>query len=319
MPKNNACLIVGDINIDFNFKTDYYPPEGGETHAQESVFRIGGSGCNTALILQKLGISTYLAANTGADMFAEFAISHIKSSGLDTQFIRKNASHPTGFFMILVTGAGQRTMFGNRGANAVPIHLSDIKMGIDQVQNVHFSGYNLLGDDQAEAMMETMAYCHQAGKTISLDPGTHTCKAVPERILEALTMVDFFLPNEIEIEILTGEKNEDKQIRKIYNTGCKTIVLKKGENGSRYTNNSADIHMPAITDKSKTIHDSTGAGDSFNAGFLSSVYNGVPTKKCLQVGNAAGFLMVCSPNGPIDLLNRPDLKSDIDHMNKKFA
>lgn len=311
MAKEKTCLVIGDINIDFNVKTSYYPPEGGETHAEESVFRLGGSGCTTALILQKLGIECALAANLGNDLFAQFALEQIRSGGLDSSLVHLNPLFPTGFFMILITGAAQRTMFGNRGANAVPLPLARVQTSVDSAQHIHFSGYNLLGADQAAAMLETMRYGAKNGKTISLDPGTHTCKAVPERVQEALTFVDYFLPNNTEAEILTGKENEDAQITSLLEFGCKAVVLKKGASGSRYVSETADIAAAAFSLESSQTQDTTGAGDSFNAGFLSGIFAGKPIADCLKMGNAAGYLMITAPGGPLDFLERTNLSQEI--------
>jgi len=43
------CLVLGDINIDFNIHAKAYPPEGGEAHSEQADFRLGGSGCLTAV------------------------------------------------------------------------------------------------------------------------------------------------------------------------------------------------------------------------------------------------------------------------------
>ena len=311
MAKENTCLVIGDINIDFNIKTSYYPPEGGETHAEESVFRLGGSGCNTALILQKLGTPCTLAANLGSDLFAQFALDHIRSSGLDSSCVQQNPSFPTGFFMILITGEAQRTMFGNRGANAVPLPLARVRPSMDAAQHIHFSGYNLLGADQAAAMMDTLRYGAQNGKTISLDPGTHTCKAVPERVQEALPFVDFFLPNNVEAEILTGKESEDAQVASLLELGCKAVVLKKGAHGSRYASKTVDIAAAAFPLRTSQAQDTTGAGDSFNAGFLSGIFAEKPIPECLKIGNAAGYLMITAPGGPLDFLKRENLVQEI--------
>jgi len=316
MAIDNTCLVIGDINIDFNIKTSYYPPEGGETHAEESVFRLGGSGCSTALILQKLGVQTSLAANLGDDLFAQFALDHIRPTGLDASLVKKNSAHQTGFFMILVTGEAQRTMFGNRGANAVPIPLELVRTGVDQAQHIHFSGYNLLGDDQAQAMMTVIRYAYENGKTISLDPGTHTCKAVPDRVINTLPYLDCFLPNSAEAQLLSGHAKEDAQIAFLLRKGCKSVVLKRGECGSRFTTTSQDIQSPAISLDGHTIQDTTGAGDSFNAGFLFGMLTNATSATALTIGNAAGFLMITAAGGPLDFLNRKNLIRDINQLIK---
>lgn len=149
-----SCLVVGDINIDFNIHARSYPPEGGEANAESSDFRLGGSGCSTALVLQKLGIQTSLAANTGSDVFADFAMNHIRAAGIDTSLIQHLPDQQTGFFMILVTPMAQRTMFGQRGANAAALPLESLLKKAESVDHLHVSGYSLIGDDQYDVVFQ---------------------------------------------------------------------------------------------------------------------------------------------------------------------
>ena len=120
MKKPPACLIIGDINIDFSVHTDFYPPEGGETHAEKLDFQIGGSGCNTARTLNALGVKTFLSGNTGSDRFGDLALETISAEGLNSDLISQTDAFKTGIFVIIISGGGQRTMYGDRGANAPP-------------------------------------------------------------------------------------------------------------------------------------------------------------------------------------------------------
>lgn len=315
--KNLSCLVIGDINIDFNIQASAYPPEGGVAHAKRSDFRLGGSGCSTALVLQKLGIRTSLAANMGADVFADFAMNHIRTAGLDTNLIQHLSDQQTGFFMILVTPATQRTMFGKRGANTVPLPLDSLLEKTDSVDHLHASGYSLIGNDQYEVVSHVVKYAKEKGKTVSFDPGVCSSEQIRDKIFSLLPFVDYFILSQVERDMLAGEVNKNDRSKFLLDKGCGALVLKQAKNGSSFFNNHIRVHVPAVSLERQTIYDSTGAGDSFNAGFLYGILNGSTPEHALQIGNAAGYAIITTRHGVLDLINENDFEKRIFDLSKQ--
>jgi len=317
MSNTHSCLILGDINIDFSIYAKSYPPEGGESQGEESVFRLGGSGCNTARVLQKLGVPTSLAANIGKDVFAEFALDHIKAAGLDTSLIQQVPDNQTGFFMILVTPVAQRTMFGDRGANALPFHLETLLTKADEVGHLHISGYNLLDKEQYDVVRQVVQHAKAISKTTSLDPGFVSAQKVKNRVFSLLPFIDYFLPSISERDLLAEEVNEKERISFLLEKGCGAVVLKQAENGSRFVNRQIDISVPAVPIEDQKVYDSTGAGDGFNAGFLYSFLRGESYERALQLGNAAGFAVITKPFGVLDMTHSKNLRDELLAIYKK--
>jgi sugar/nucleoside kinase (ribokinase family) len=140
---------------------------------------------------------------------------------------------------------------------------------------------------------------------------------VPERVLDMLPFVDYIRPNSFEAQILSGQADEEEQIAFLLDKGCRSVVLKKGGEGSRFISDEEDVAVPAFALKTDALRDSTGAGDSFNAGFLYGVLDGKTRSASLKMGNAAGYLMITAPGGPLDLLSRKDLADEIDTIIRK--
>ena len=295
-------LVLGDINMDFAIHSNHYPAEGGEAHAEQADFRLGGSGCITALCLHLLGQPTALAANMGDDVFAQFAGEHISASGMDASLIRKIAHEQTGFFMILVTPGGQRTMFGNRGANALALDGDALCARLNAFTHVHVSGYSILGSAQFEVVRRVMAEAKSAGVSVSFDPGICTSEQAAEKVLGLLNLVDYFLPSQDELALLARDLEFDGQIEMLLELGCKAVVLKQGQAGGRYFTTGYSIAAPAVEDERKPIIDTTGAGDCFNAGFLKAFLNGSTPEEALKSANQAAFRIITSPHGIVDLI-----------------
>ena len=72
-------------------------------------------------------------------------------------------------------------------------------------------------------------------------------------------------------------------IQAIQKKGVKDIVLKLGKDGCFYLDEGKQVLVS--TGKVKSI-DTTGAGDSFNAGYISAILNGKDKNNACKYGNS---------------------------------
>jgi len=296
------CLVIGDINIDIVIHSNHFPAEGGNTHAEQADFRLGGSGCITALCLQLLNQPTALAANMGKDGFSQFARGHLDASGLDIALVQNLVSEQTGFFMTLVTSGGHHTMFSNRGANAVALDEDKLLSRLGEFNHLHVSGYSLKGNEQYAVVRKVMERANSLGISISLDPGVCTSEQAADRVLGLLKYVNYFLPNQDELTSLVKELEFDGKVKTLLKLGCKAVVLKQGKAGGKYFEGGFSVGTPAESDTGKKIVETTGAGDCFNAGFLYGILNRKSPEEALQLANAAAYKIITSQNGIVDLI-----------------
>lgn len=298
----NKVLVLGDIAIDFNLETDSYPPEGGAAHASQADLRLGGSGCLTALTLSALGLPTALAGNLGSDMFAEFILQKIQSGGLDSSLVRRLPEEQSGFFMIAATPGDKHTTFGNRGANAQPLPEEAILARLPEFKHLHITGYILLDEEQFQVTRRILLRAKQLGLTTSLDPGVCYAPDAQEKVRGLLARIDYLLPNQDEAKRLGRALDLNKQIDALLALGCGAVVAKLGPQGSRYRDSGQSLDQAAPAISVEEMVNTTGAGDSFNAGFLAGILAGEKPAKALQMGNAAARRIITSPHGILDLL-----------------
>lgn len=310
MNPGKSCLVIGDINLDFAIHSDHYPAEGGEALSSRADLRLGGSGCITAATLQLLGLPTTLAGSLGDDLFGQFALDHLRRSGLDMSLIQRLPGEQSGWFMILVTPGGQRTMFGTRGANAHALPIDRLRQKLDTCAHVHVSGYALLGEAQYVVVRQLLQEAFSRGLSVSLDPGVCTSQDVPERVLELLQYVSFFLPSREELASLSGVRDPGEGIKRLQADYCGSIALKLGTQGSRFVDARMDISAPVQNDSGSQVLDTTGAGDSFNAGFLHAILYGKSPQEALAAGNAAALRLITSQHGLIDLIDQQAMGAD---------
>jgi sugar/nucleoside kinase (ribokinase family) len=125
-----------------------------------------------------------------------------------------------------------------------------------------------------------------AGWTISLDPGCDPANAWDADLVALLPLVDVLLPNEVELQALTGHADPVEAIRRLANGHTLTV----GKLGARGAMALVDGQPVLVAPPPITPRDTTGAGDSFNAGFLHAWLQGQSVRAALRSGVACGAL-----------------------------
>jgi ribokinase len=302
-------VTLGDINVDIIASILRYPSPGGDGLAEWVETHSGGSAANTATLLANFGVDVGIIGRVGRDVFAAQALASLVGAGVDLSYIQLDDEVTTGLMFIPVTPDGERTMFGYRGAN--PRLESALLNGeyIAQADVFHLSGYALLSEPQRSAARRAVEMAHQAGVTISLDVGLEAAVKATKEVKAMLPLVDLIFPNQAEAEYLTGSSNVEEAARELLGYGIETVALKLGEQGcavhcsTRSPVRSREIFsVPAFAVE---VQDTTGAGDSFDAGFILGRLWGLGARESAVLANALGAL-AASAVGAGDALPGPE-------------
>lgn len=254
-------VVVGSLNMDIVVQTDELPREG-ETLLGSGMSEVpGGKGANQAVAIGKLRTSVSMIGKVGADAYASRLIHSLQLAGVDTGLIT-NSNGPTGVALITVDRAGRNQIVVIPGANAelTPADIDRQRQAIEQCELVVL---------QLEIPVETVEYtlrlAKQLGKTTVLNPA-------PARMLsdEALRCVDFLIPNEHELQTMTGadladESSLQEAARLFLNKGVQALIVTLGDKGCCYADPEGFKTYAAHQVKAQ---DTTAAGDSFIGGFV---------------------------------------------------
>jgi sugar/nucleoside kinase (ribokinase family) len=311
-------MVIGDINIDAVIAASEYPPEGGEAVVERADFRLGGSGCNTSVVLAKMGIRTLHVGNLGTEPLGQMAMNYIHSAGIDTDLLQQKEEFQTGFFFILITAGGQRTMFGGRACNAFPPDFDQIAPHISFINSLHISGYTLIQDKQFEVILKLAKIARQQGKIISLDPGICTTKTAKAKVNAILPSIDYLLISQQELMDYSKPESVDTGIKTLLKSGIKALVLKKGAAGSQYIDRNQRISQPAFHSEKHPIQDTTGAGDCFDAGFMVASLNGLDLPGCLTLGSLTAYRTIIAPHGVADICQIKNYAQDLGNLLEEF-
>jgi sugar/nucleoside kinase (ribokinase family) len=243
----------------------------------------GGSAGNTVQCATRLGLKTSFIGKLGNDAAAEFYRESFRRAGVEvTRF--KRAELPNARCLSLVTPDSQRTMRTNLGA-ALTLSPADVTASdFAGCRHAHFEGYLLFN---RTLTLHLLACAKAAGCGISLDLGAHEVVAANRAELPALLReyVRLLVANEDEAAVLTGLTGGDaEQTARALGRLAPVAVLNLGRRGSLIA---ADGELHRITITPVTPVDTTGAGDSWLAGFLFGWLSG----RSLNVSGHYGALL----------------------------
>jgi ribokinase len=280
-------IALGDINVDFIAHIPYYPQPGGGGVARQARLYSGGSAANTALVLARCGMDVGLIARVGRDALAAQTVVELLEAGVDGRQIQYDPDRMTGTMFVAVTPDGERTMFGYRGANAKLDPALLLPTEIARASVLHISGYALLESPQRDAAYRALDIARQAGLKVSLDVAVEVAQSLGSEVRSLLPLVDWIFPNELESELLVGHAPGPQAVEEFLSYGLEAVILKKGEAGCVIGTGDAVFSVPAFNVE---VQDTTGAGDSFDAGFIAGRLSGLGWRTSGLLANALGGL-----------------------------
>ncbi len=268
-------LCAGEAFEDLIFVgLDRLPELGEEVKTDRFTATIGGGAVITAVKAARLGMSTQLIS-----ALSDAAVTRLKKERVTVTNLRKpnephaiTAALSTGDDRAFVTYNGVNCETG-RAAGAEPS--PTIK-----ATHLHFCFYP---HDCAQWTAIVKKLRHK-GITMSWDFGWNEPLTNDRGLTGLIDSLDFVFVNEHETRLYTGSSTVEGSVAEWRKRSAITII-KLGEQGAVWIAPDRDIHVPAP--KVKAI-DTTGAGDSFNAGFLVAWMNGKTPSQCLAAGNKVG-------------------------------
>ena len=237
----------------------YQMPKLGETlEADDFAMGCGGKGANQAVAAARLGGKVLMMTRVGDDGFADNTISNLEECGVDTRFVERVPGVSSGVAPIMVDRDSHNRILIIPGANK---HLlpADINAAGDTLRQCKLIVMQL--EIPLETIYHTIALANEAGVPVILN----TAPATPDLDLAWACRCDFLVPNETELEILTGMPVEDlPQIEaaahSLFERGLKHLIVTLGEKGALHMHADQKRHFSAPTVKAV---DTTGAGDAF--------------------------------------------------------
>jgi sugar/nucleoside kinase (ribokinase family) len=284
--------IAGELNLDLIL---YGLPAVLETErellADNMTLTLGSSSAIVAHNLAALGCRVGFISRIGDDAMGKLALERLAESGVDVSRVRRDGNSKTGITVVLQHGA-QRHMLTYMGTIA-ELGFEDLDLDyLKSSRHFHLSSF-YLQHKLRPRVPELFQKLKAAGLTVSLDTNDDPEDAWQGSLTEALRLVDVFLPNEREAKRIAGTDDLEAAISCL-SAMVPLVVVKMGNRGARAQCRDRQLVSPSVP---VDIVDAVGAGDSFNAGFLSQYVAGAELTACLAAGNLAGAFSTMRPGG----------------------
>jgi len=271
----------------------------------------GGSAGNTIQCATRLGLKTSFIGKLGNDAAADFYRENFRKVGVDIARF-KRAELPNARCLSLVTPDSQRTMRTNLGASLTLSPADVTTADFANCRHAHFEGYLLFNQELA---LHLLKCAKQAGCSISLDLAAHEVVAANRDLLPKIfaEYITLLIANEDEAATLTGlDKNQPEATALALGEFCSTAVMNRGKNGSLIAAN-GELHRIPVNLVENPV-DTTGAGDSWLAGFLYGWLNNKPLGISGRYGAILGAEVVQQVGASIPEARWIEIKKQIQQL-----
>ena len=261
--------VIGSINIDLSYQISQKPKTGETLIGNNYQLLNGGKGANQAVILNNEIPDIQFLGAVGDDQFADIAIKNLQQKGLETKHILQKSSK-TGFANIEIYN-GDNSIIVFPGAN-YSIDKTDIDRFLKNNNDLKWIIIQFEIPIEVIKYIINKAYENNIGIILNPAPAQKLSK-------DLLDKVTYLIPNESEFNLMFPSFTFEQGIKEY---GDKLIIT-LGDKGVLYNNNGNAKLEPA---HSINVVDTTGAGDSFVAGFSAQIIKGKSLKEAVEYGNS---------------------------------
>jgi len=261
-------LLTGVATLDIINTVDEYPTEDSEVRASEQTMRMGGNACNSAQVMQQLGLSSSLLCMFADDAAAEFIQNELYAQQIDISHCATQASSITPTSCITLSRAtGSRSIVHYRRLDELDAQ-QFAQLPLASYHWCHFEARNCV------QLFDMLQQCKAAGRPVSLE------LEKPRDALEPLLPLAEALLISRPFAESMGFSTAEQCLQHFSQRYADSIIsCSWGDQGAWLYHRQQIIHQPAFP--VAQVVDSLGAGDTYNAGLISQLAQNIAPEKAL--------------------------------------
>ncbi|WP_027965310.1 sugar kinase [Halalkalibacillus halophilus] len=285
-------ITIGDAMIAFN------PTKTGPMRYVNTFEKnIGGAELNVAIGCSRLGLSTSWISRLGKDEFGTYIKTFARGENIDVSQVKLVEGTPTSLnFKEIMPSGDVRTFYYRENSPTLTMKPEELdEEAFKSAKVLHLTSIFPAIDDQNLAITkQAIKLAKDHGVKVVFDPNIRlklwTKEKAREVILDLLPDVDLLIAGDEEMKIIVGESDPDRIQEKCQQFDFEYLIIKRGENGATGFHQQQKAEVKA--NKVKSVVDTVGAGDGFDAGFIYSYLNGYSLEKALHFANTIGGMVV---------------------------
>jgi len=302
-----SVSVIGCVQMDLIMTpVTELPPPGATRFVDALGLRPGGAGANAALALTEVGVTPRLAGALGDDELGRWLLADMQAAGVGGELLVVEGES-TGMTVACEAPGRDRSFLTYVGVNAA-WNAAMVPPDMLASDNVLLCDYFAAPGMQGESARALLGAARAAGAVTYFDTAWDPRDWPPDSqaaIHALLPLVDVFLPNEGEARALAGGAPDARAAaRRLQAASGGWVVVKRGGGGCLAAGpDGAELTAAAVP---VTVVDSTGAGDTFNAGLIAARARGAGWPEALEAANALAAAIVSRPlTGRHALNSRP--------------
>ncbi len=242
---------------------------------QKVVFTTGGGATNAAATFANLGYSTAAWCRVGDDVAGRDVLEDLKNHKIKTNLIEKVAGGVTAYSTLLTAPNGERTALVLRGVSST-FSEKNIPWSKLKTHTVYITS---LGGNLSLAK-KIISQFKKDDVFIAWNPGKSELQKGWKNFRSILPLVDIFIVNREEAEILTSKKALEEMFGVLNRAGGISVIT-DGPKGAYLKSTGKILHTATTGVRSISR---TGAGDAFGSGLVAGWLKYNDLKKAAAVG-----------------------------------
>jgi sugar/nucleoside kinase (ribokinase family) len=288
-PMNQAergldVLTLGDLVVDFIVAVDHFPIRPGEHQVSGVQTLEAGGACNLLIAAARIGLRSGALARLRDDVYGRFLMDVLRDEGVDVRGVDCRPEWHTTVALALVAPNGEHVFIGGGTGYADPGIPEAWRKMIGNSRTLYVEGYAFT-DLSVKMVLDALAWAGKTDTQIIFDPGP-VFEPVPADIIErTVAASQAILLTDEEAGELTGILDPEGAADAILKRGPDLVVIKQGAQGCLIRTPSELHQVPGFVVDAK---DPIGAGDSFAAGIIFGMLNGLSPEQSGRLANAIG-------------------------------
>ena len=314
-------VTIGSLNVDLLIRGNAPTDRVELTHwvgPSDITITAAGSNGYATLALAKLGLRTGVVSVVADDVLGDMVLEEVKRAGVDVSHVTREPHSQSGIGIYLLLFGNKKRPLTYRYPTHFPWPNPLGQADRDYLlsgRHIHCAGYlhyrEMWNDDLAQLYRAAQA----RGVTTSFDPqGMLTSYEGMwiEPVREILKYTDVLLVDAHEAAHLTLNQDAIAAAQTLQQAGPRIVVIKNGAQNTFVCTHERLFLQPASVVPEVDIVDTVGAGDTFDAAFVTGFLSGWSLVRCARFASAASASSLHGAGGINGLASREELERQLD-------